>query len=284
MNIDTLRTFLAVVQTGRLNRAAERVHVSQSTVTARLDQLEAQLGQRLVQRSRKGAVLTKAGYAFLRHAEQIVQSWEQGKRQVGLPQGFSGVFSFACEADLWPVEGRGWLDRVAAAHPDLALEAWPATQGEARRWLESGLVDAALLSAPVSGQGLGLRRVDGGRIVQVSTLARAATQWHPDYVYADLGAEFRRQHTAAWPGDNTPARTFGSAVWARDYILEKGGSAYLPWSLVELDVAEGRLFPVEGAAEFTRSLSFVWREASAEGFEWLEESAGWVAPPVSSQT
>ena len=69
MNIAALQTFLAVVQIGNLNKAAEQLNVTQSTVTTRLDTLEETLGQRLLVRSRRGAELTKAGFVFLRHAE-----------------------------------------------------------------------------------------------------------------------------------------------------------------------------------------------------------------------
>ena len=77
MNLIAVKTFLAVVQTGNLNKAAELVNVTQSTVTARLDALDSELGQALLVRSRKGAQLTKAGFAFQRHAEVLVRTWEQ---------------------------------------------------------------------------------------------------------------------------------------------------------------------------------------------------------------
>ena len=71
MNIATIETFLAVHRLGNLNRAAEELNVTQSAVTARLDALEASLGARLLNRSRKGATLTKAGYSFLEQADII---------------------------------------------------------------------------------------------------------------------------------------------------------------------------------------------------------------------
>ena len=54
-------------------------------------------GQTLLLRSRRGAQLTKAGFAFQRHAELMVQSWEQGRKAVGLPKGFTDtVMWFWC--------------------------------------------------------------------------------------------------------------------------------------------------------------------------------------------
>ncbi len=45
MNISVISTFLAIAERGQLNRAAEQLHVTQSTVTTRLNNLEAELGQ-----------------------------------------------------------------------------------------------------------------------------------------------------------------------------------------------------------------------------------------------
>jgi hypothetical protein len=61
MNIEHMRTFLEVAATANFNRAAERLNVSQSTVSARIRALEQQLDRRLLVRARSGAELTAAG-------------------------------------------------------------------------------------------------------------------------------------------------------------------------------------------------------------------------------
>lgn len=275
MNIAALQTFLAVVQIGNLNKAAEQLNVTQSTVTTRLDTLEETLGQRLLVRSRRGAELTKAGFVFLRHAEVAAQAWEQARKAVGLPKGFLGLFSFACHFDLWDRAGSTWLESVRKNQPDLALEAWPGDLGDIKRWLSSGLVDAALVPEPLIGVGLASHEAAQDRLVLVSTVRRAVLAWDPAYIYVDLGSEFRRQHSLAWPVDETAHMTFGSSRWALDYLLERGGSAYLPWRLAESSVREGRLHPVEGAPEFTRALHLTWRNASLMTHPWMKEAIHW---------
>ena len=272
MNIAALQTFLAVVQTGNLNKAAEQLHVTQSTVTTRLDTLEETLGQKLLVRSRRGAELTKAGFAFQRHAELVTQAWDQARKAVGLAKGFSGMFSFACHPDLWDAAGSAWLDRVREERPELALEAWSGDISDITRWLSSGLVDLALAPEPVGGAGLASHEVGRDRLVQVSTSPRSAVAWDPDYVYVDLGSEFRRQHSLAWPVDETAHMTFGSSRWALDYLLEKDGSAYLPWRLSEPWVRKGRLHAVTGAPEFSRSMHMTWRNAILVTHPWIDEA------------
>ena len=72
------------------------------------------------------------------------------------------------------------------------------------------------------------REVARDRLLQVSTPPRAVPAWDPAYLYVDLGAEFRRRHSLAWPVEETAHTTFGASRWVLDYFLEKGGSAFLP--------------------------------------------------------
>ena len=64
MNLATLQTFLAILETGSLARASERLHVGQSTVTARLQKLEEDIGQTLFHRHKSGVSLTSSGLKF----------------------------------------------------------------------------------------------------------------------------------------------------------------------------------------------------------------------------
>ena len=169
MNLAGLQTFLAVVRTGNLNKAAEQLNVTQSTVTARLDQLEAELGQQLLVRARRGAQLTKAGFSFQRHAELMARTWDQAVKAVGLPKGFSGLFSLACQGDLWEGAVDRWVSGLQAREPALALEVWPGDLSDIRRWLGSGLVDAAFTLEPVAGDGLATREAKRERLVQVAS-------------------------------------------------------------------------------------------------------------------
>ncbi|MGB5212322.1 MAG: LysR family transcriptional regulator [Anderseniella sp.] len=270
MNLVALKTFLAVVQTGNLNKAADLLNVTQSTVTARLDALDTELGQALLVRSRKSAQLTKAGFAFQRHAELMMRTWEQGRKAVGLPSGFSGMVSLATHDELWAGLGERWIDLAQALHKDIAFEAWPGEHAETGRWLNSGLVDAAITLLPVTGDDITSCELGRDRLVQVSSQPRPAMEWDDNYIFVDLGVDFRRRHSLAWPTDNTARTAFGSSGWALDHLLRKGGSAYLPWRMCAPHVEAGRLHVVQDVPEFSRAVYFNWRRASAQEYPWLE--------------
>ncbi len=252
MNLTALQTFLSVVRSGNLNRAADQLNVTQSTVTARLDALESALGQRLLLRSRKGAVMTKAGFAFQRHAETILQSWELARRSVGLAEGYSGLLSIACETSLWTGLGDRWFAQLRSDLSGTALEAWPGTLDEIGRWLASGLVDAALTQEPLSGRGFGSRLVERDRIVLVSTERRPLSAWQSDYLHVDHGPDFRRWHAQHWPDYRVAALGFGSADWAFAHLLGAGGAAYLPERMLQR--SGQRFHPIEQAPIFEQSI------------------------------
>mgnify|MGYP001794449592 FL=1 len=273
MNFSALRTFLVIVETGNLNKAAARLNVTQSTVTARLDALELSLGQKLLVRSRKGASLTRAGFIFRPYAETLMRGWEQLQNAVGLSKGYSGLFSFACEYDLWESVGRAYFDWARETNPDLAHEAWPGSPDDIATWLANGLTDAALTLEPVVGQGLISTATAQERLLLVSPKPQDFDTEMADYIYVDLGPEFRRQHTNKAPFEERAAVTYASSAWALDHLLREGGKAYLPLGAVTPKLSEGTLHIVTGAPEFSRGIHFTVREQSKTQFPWLDTSA-----------
>jgi len=71
---DDLRLFLQIARLGSFTKAAERLRVSQPTVGRRMELLEQQLGVRLFDRSKRGAILTETGSAILADVERMERS------------------------------------------------------------------------------------------------------------------------------------------------------------------------------------------------------------------
>ena len=77
MDIDQAKTFLAITANGSFLEAAKQLHLTQSTVSARIQRLEDELGTRLFVRNRAGASLTPAGRRFFEYAKRLVLTAEQ---------------------------------------------------------------------------------------------------------------------------------------------------------------------------------------------------------------
>lgn len=74
MELRQLEYLVAVAEEGSFTRAADRVHITQSGISAQIRELERDLGARLIDRSTRRVVLTAAGAAALQHARSTLSS------------------------------------------------------------------------------------------------------------------------------------------------------------------------------------------------------------------
>lgn len=134
MNLKQLELFLAVLDSGSFSKAAQAVHVTQSTVSQHIASLEEELGTRLLDRTGKGAALTEGGKVLLAHARKIVGETREipraMKRLAGLEDavlsiGASNIPGNYILPDAMPV----FLDR----HPGVAISV---LQGDSRETVE----------------------------------------------------------------------------------------------------------------------------------------------------
>src|SRR5690606_21699046 len=88
MDTELARTFLSVVAAGNFVKAAERLFVTQSTVSARIQSLEQQLGCQLFVRNKAGTTLTPAGQQFQKHATSLMRTVERARQDVGISKGY----------------------------------------------------------------------------------------------------------------------------------------------------------------------------------------------------
>jgi len=272
MNLDELRTFLEVVDSGSLIAASRRLHVTPSTVTARLSTLEAEIGQKLLHRNKTGAELTSAGFKLQRYAELMTQLWRQARYEVSLPQGFQGVCNVGLEFDLWRALGERFLEYVREHCPGVAVALWPGERHQLDRWLGSGLVDLAFCYLPKAGEDFASRALFDDPLWLVATWAPAAAPLDTGYVYVDHGDEFRRQHAAAFAGERPAPITIASSDWALEHLLRRGGCGYLPRRHVRAFVEAGTLHRVADAPVFQRRVYVVESAQVVQRWDWYPDA------------
>jgi DNA-binding transcriptional LysR family regulator len=103
--------------------AADRLHVSQSTVSTHIRTLEDQLGCVLFVRNKAGTTLTSAGRQFQRHAATLVRTIEQARHDIGIPEGFSGTLVIGGRIGLWKEFLLKWLQLMREARPEISVRA-----------------------------------------------------------------------------------------------------------------------------------------------------------------
>jgi len=258
VDIQLIRTFWEVVETGSFVAAAARLNVTQSTVSARIRTLEEALGCPLFTRSRAGAGLTSAGLQFQRYAQSIVRAWEQARLEVSLPSGCRGQLRLGGQFTLWDSLLLKWLRWMRAAAPDVALRTEVGLSPRLMRQLVEGAIDIGVMYTPQSGAGLVVEQVFEEKLILAATAPESAAPFEPGYVYVDWGPEFQTAHAAAFPGLPMPRMFIGLGALALRYILENGGSGYFPLRVVRPMLEAGSLNLVAGAPVFGRPAYVVY--------------------------
>ena len=204
MDIELARTFLAIVETGSFARAADRLNVTQTAVSARIKSLEEQLGRPLFIRNKAGASLAPAGEQFLRFAPTFLQVWERARHQVGVPPGHRSVLALGGELSLWKPMLLSWMLWMRRTAPDIALRAQVGLPDELLRQVGDGTLDLAVVYAPIYWPGLEVEMICEERLLLVTADPKIVDVCDPGYVYVDWGAGFAAHHRVSFPHFGSP--------------------------------------------------------------------------------
>jgi DNA-binding transcriptional LysR family regulator len=121
LDLELLRTFVTVAETGSLTRAGERLLLSQPTVSLQLKRLEDGLGRRLMERSARGVALTADGEMLLSYARRILALAEEALGRITEPI-VKGLVRLGTPEDFATTHLSGVLARFAQSYPNVALE------------------------------------------------------------------------------------------------------------------------------------------------------------------
>ena len=250
METELLRTFLEVHRMRSFTRAAENLCLTPSAVSARVRQLELELGRALFKRSSQQVQLTPAGERLLRHAMGIVVALDRAQKHVALddrsPVTVGGVASF------WDLFLQEWLQRVRTGLPQVAP--WVEVSGAARiaEKLAQGELQLGFLYSPPQLADLVLREVSRLDLVLVSTRPGLGVEaaLNVNYVLVDWGTVFNDQHNRHFPHRSPAVARSNSGRVALQLIRACGGGAYLPRTVVASDLGDGGLHLVEAAPVF----------------------------------
>jgi DNA-binding transcriptional LysR family regulator len=269
MDIQLAQTFLDIVDTGSFVRAAKRLNVSQTTVSARVRLLESQLGRSLFVRNKAGASLTAAGEQFLRYAPVLVQVWRRARQQVALPAGRRALLTIGGELSLWNPLLLNWLLRMKRVAPEIALRTEVSVPSELMRQVASGVLDIAVMYQPQQLPGLRIEELLTETLVWVTTSGKRKLN-ESEYVYVDWGPGFSASHNIKFPDLANPGLFVDLGPLGLNYILRCGGSGYFRARTVRPFLKSKQLHLVPRAPKYSYPVHVVY---SASGDSTLLEPA-----------
>lgn len=277
MDIEQAKTFLAIAAHGSFLEASRRLHVTQSTVSARIQKLEAELATRLFVRNRGGAGLTTAGQRFLQHAKTLVLTVEQACHDVGLAERYQGTLRIGGRIALWDELLPRWIGWIRQQLPQVAIRSEIGFEEDLMRRLVEGTLDIGVMYTPTHAPELIVEHLFDEILVMVST--DPATRW-PDenYIYIEWGPGFFARHRESFPDFEHPPQTANIGWLGVQLMLCDGGACYLPQRMARPLLEKSLLHLIEQAPTFIHPAYMVFarrseNEVIGEALRGLREMA-----------
>ena len=149
MNIKQLESLVSIVENGGFAAAAERLHTTQSAVSARIKELEKYLGIALFDRSSHRARLTAKGEELLPYARQLVQLAQQATQRVSDPNSLSGILRIGAVGLIARRQLPRLIMEVRQRYPNVELRVEIDLARTVLEKFQDGEIDLALTTAPV---------------------------------------------------------------------------------------------------------------------------------------
>jgi DNA-binding transcriptional LysR family regulator len=258
LDLNDIALFVHVVRYGSFAEAARRLGMPPNTVSRRVQELETQLGMRLLQRSTRKLTLTDAGERFhARCAGAVDGLHEAAQALLTDTQEPSGLVRVAAPADFFDFFQMEWVAAFMARYPKLRLEF---VLSDAKADLIGDQIDLALRGGPMQDSSYIGRQVmlceTSDRLV--ASPAYLAAHGQPDSLQA------LAQHACisfAQPGKQatwrllgpqgeseeinvTPVLSGNTAQALRKAAVAGIGITLLPHPVTRRDLASGALLPV----------------------------------------
>ncbi|MCP2072171.1 UNVERIFIED_ORG: DNA-binding transcriptional LysR family regulator [Pseudomonas lini] len=256
-DLNDVALFVQVVRSGSFAEAARRLGMPSNTVSRRVQQLEAQLESRLLQRSTRKLTLTHAGQGFYERCVDAVDGLMEAGQELMMgseePSGLVRIAAMADFFDFFPME---WVADFLAAHPRVQLDF---VLSDARVDLIADRIDVAFRGGPLQDSGYVGRQLlknDGDGMVASPAYiaARGAPASLQDLTHHDsvsfahpsgmthwrfVGPDGIEEHVQVASRFNA-----NTAQALRRATVAGLGIAVLPSALSRLDLEAGRLVRV----------------------------------------
>jgi len=154
MELHQLRYFVSVARLGNFTRAAEQCHVSQPSLSQQVQKLERQLGQRLLDRLGRRAVLTEAGQALFDRAVAILPALDDAEREVKEFGKGKGRLAVGAIPTIAPYLFPDTVQDFSRLHPTVELILHEDLTGHLLASTVGGELDMAVLALPVTDERL----------------------------------------------------------------------------------------------------------------------------------
>lgn len=253
MQPEQIDTFLDLCETRSFHRSADRLGVTQSTVSGRLAALERELGVTLLRRSRSGCEMTTEGLRFEPHARALRVAMAEARLAARGAEGRAMTLRLGLQNDLAASDPAAWVERLRSLLPQAAIYIEADYSAQMCRDVAAGTLDLALLFTPHPSPDIHFETL-GEQTWRMAAPAGAGMARLDDvtperYVRLNLSPAFAAAHDATLPALALAPLGAGQGAVVRGMILALRVAGYQESRAL---ARSGGLVPVEGAPVLTQ--------------------------------
>ncbi|MGL5207478.1 MAG: LysR family transcriptional regulator [Acidaminococcaceae bacterium] len=153
MDIEIYRNFLAIINAGSVTAAAERMHITQPSLSKQLRILEGFYGGPLIllQRGRKEIILTEAGRVLYEKAKYICSLEDSAKTEIdSINEGVVGVLRLSIAYSRSPLFISRSIKKFSQLYPKVTYEIYEAIAAEQTQQLLNGLTEIGITTTKLN--------------------------------------------------------------------------------------------------------------------------------------
>ncbi|WP_113553689.1 LysR family transcriptional regulator [Hyphomicrobiales bacterium] len=234
MQVELIETFLDLMESRSFNRTAERLNLTQSTVSHRVKALEAQFNRKLFTRNKGGTVPTAAGLRFLDYAKALQNQWHEATRAVTNAGALERSMRLGVQHDLAEAFAGEWMATIRRELPGIEIYMEADYSNQMNRDLGAGDLDLAILYTPHYLPDLYYERIGDLHYVMVSTEAQMLAEIRSEsYIRSSYSPGFDRAHRLALPHLSAALLAAGQNMAITRLLRTLGGSAYVTAATTE---------------------------------------------------
>ncbi|MGB3177084.1 MAG: LysR family transcriptional regulator [Albidovulum sp.] len=228
MQIELIETFLDLCDTRSFNKTADRMGVTQSTVSGRVKSLEATLGHRLFTRSRAGTELTTEGLRFSPHARTLLYDWSEARHAIRGAGAGEVTMRIGIQHDLVGMHFSELIQDFRKALTDTAFLFEADYSAQMTSDLTTGVEDFAILFTPRYHPDLYFETLGEVSYIMVSTETdRIAEVNSNTYIMPHFSDAMPRIHAAMLPHLSSASLSIGQNAAMVSLLESLGGTAYV---------------------------------------------------------
>ncbi|MEP0520592.1 MAG: LysR family transcriptional regulator [Hyphomicrobiales bacterium] len=251
MDIQLLDTFIDLMETKSFNKTADRLGVTQSTVSHRVRSLESLLGKRLFNRSRAGTLPTIAGTRFLDHARTLSQEWREAVRHVETSRAFDKVMRLGLQHDVAGELSGPAVKQMRVKIPQVSVYLQVNHTKEIIRSLLSGELDIGMVFTPQHQPDLHFEPLGSLKYQMVSNHVSAFEHVvAEDYILPNLSPHFNEKHRTDLPKLVDTPLTCGTSSAVENLLGSISATSYVAGFRAEKMIAESQFCLVADAPVF----------------------------------